>query len=113
MKRMRAPAHPLWRAERDAAGQWVVRDATGQDPLRSADPLVRLEAVHLAAAAPQLRAALTWLVQDFHQLELTALHLRHRVRLNFAEVALVDAKPPLREWLLLTRSKQSEFDLAA
>ncbi len=107
------PGHGTWRAERDEAGQWTVRDRWGEQPLRSADPLVRIQAVHLAAAAPQLEAALKWLVEDFHNLELSPMHLRHRVRLNFAEVVLIETRAPLGEVLRLARQPQLELDLAA
>lgn len=113
MRRLVPPPHESWHADRDASGQWRVLDTRGQEPLRSTDPLVRIEAVHLAASAPQLAAALRWLVDDFHQLELRSVHLAHRVRLNFAEVVLIEARPQLEEWLRLHRSQQSELDLAA
>jgi hypothetical protein len=113
MKRMRPPAHERWRAIRTGAGQWHLVDLAGRDPLRSEDPAARLEAVHLAAAAPQLQAALAWLIQDFHQLELRPMHLRHRVRLNYAEVALIESRPPLEEWLRQLAVSQRELDLAA
>ena len=113
MKRMLPPPHTEWRPLRDANGQWCIVDGRGRDPLRSSDPLIRIEAVHLAAAAPQLRAALEWLVQDMHSLELRPLHLRHRTRLNYAEVTLIESKPPLAEWLRLLQDQQLEVDLAA
>ena len=110
---MVTPAYASWRADRNEAGQWIVTDGQGSQPLRSADPLVRTQAVHLAAAAPQLKAALEWLVEDLHNLELRPMHLRHRVRLNFAEVVLIESRAPLEEVLRLTRTSQLELDLAA
>lgn len=107
------PAHEVWRAERDEAGQWVVLDGDGRSPLRSPDPLVRMQAVHLAAAAPQLAAALEWLIEDLRNLELRPMHVRHRVRLNFAEVVLIESRAPLEEVLRLSRLSQMELDLAA
>ena len=110
---MAPPGYDAWRAERNGAGQWIVTDGQGRQPLRSSDPLVRTQAVHLAASAPQLRAALEWLVEDLHNLELRPMHLRHRVRLNFAEVVLIESRAPLEEVLRLARQQQLELDLAA
>lgn len=107
------PAHDHWWAMRDAAGQWVVGDQDGKQPLRSADPLERVVAVHLAAAAPQLQAALKWLIEDLHNLELKPMHVRHRVRLNFAEVVLTESQPPVEEVVRLSRMSQMELDFAA
>lgn len=52
-----------WFAVRDSRGQWIVVDADGQQPLLSPDPSVRLFAVHLAAAAPALRAGAAEMVR--------------------------------------------------
>lgn len=47
-----------WFAARDTNGQWVVVNVLGEQVLRSPDPRIRLEAVHLAASAPLLRSLL-------------------------------------------------------
>lgn len=88
-------------------------DGQGRQPLRSSDPLTRIQAVHLAAAAPQMQAALKWLIEDLHNLELRPMHLRHRVRLNFAEVVLIESRAPWEEVARLARLSQMELDLAA
>ena len=113
MKRLVPPDHLAWRARRDGAGQWTVVDESGTDPLRSPEPLTRIDAIHLAAAAPQLQAAVKWLLEDLHNLELRPMHLRHRVRMAFAEVALIESRAPLEEVLRLERIRQLELDLAA
>lgn len=88
-------------------------DDSGDQPIWSADPLVRIRAVHLAAAAPRLQAALKWLIEDLHNLELKPMHIRHRVRLNFAEVVLIESRAPWEEALRLEGIRQLELDLAA
>lgn len=47
-----------WFPARDTNGQWVVVNGRGEQVLRSPDPRIRLEAVHLAASAPLLRSLL-------------------------------------------------------
>jgi hypothetical protein len=69
MKRQRPPAHEDWRAVRDRRGSWTIVDATGSNPLLSPDPLRRLIAVHVAAQAPRLQAAVAWLLHDLHAQE--------------------------------------------
>src|SRR5436190_23326498 len=113
MKRMLPPPHEQWHPVRDQSGMWKVVDGLGKDPPRTPDPLARLTAVHLAAAAPTLQSALAWLVQDMHSVEINLGHIRHRVRLNYAEVALIESKPPLSDWLRLNTVRQQDLDLAA
>lgn len=48
-----------WTAARDRRGLWVVTTRHGESALQHPDPMVRMHAVHLAAAAPILREALT------------------------------------------------------
>ncbi|HKQ59276.1 MAG TPA: hypothetical protein VJY35_15545 [Candidatus Eisenbacteria bacterium] len=111
---MSPPAHEVWRAQRNTVGQWIVTDETGSQPLSSSDPLVRIQAVHLAAAAPQLAAALKWLIEDLHRMEVAyTSHIRHRVRLNYAEVVLIESRAPTEDVLRLSRTVQLELDLAA
>lgn len=45
-----------WYPVRDGTGRWIVVDAAGRQPLLDPDPVARMYAVHLAAAAPGLRA---------------------------------------------------------
>lgn len=54
-----------WKAARDERGRWVVTSSSGERVLQHADPLVRLQAVHLAAAAPRLREVLVAVTTRF------------------------------------------------
>lgn len=54
-----------WYAVRDSRGLWIVVDSSGRQPLLDPDPIARMYAVHLAAAAPGLRAGGAELVRRY------------------------------------------------
>lgn len=111
MKRMQPPPFNDWRAVRDPRGQWTLMDATGSNPLRSPDPVTRLYAVHQAAAAPRQGAALLWLLQDLWMND-QSFHLRHRVRMSFAEGALTAGRPLMADLARALRAPATELDLS-
>ncbi len=107
MKRQRPPAHEEWRAVRNPRGQWTIVDATGSSPFQSPDPLRRYTAVRIGAQAPRLQVAVAWLLQDLHAQELERPHIRHRVRMQFAEVVLIDSRPEFGELMALLRGPRA------
>lgn len=92
-RRALKPVTPRWRAVQNALGLWVVVDEHGREPLRCADPLERMRAVYLAAAAPGMHDALAEMVRRLTYLELPYKADARRVAV--ARDELVASRAPL------------------
>lgn len=104
-RRLSAPlwaAHDEWFARRDPFGQWRIVNHEGGDPLRDPDPVRRLRAVHLAAAAPRLLAMLEATASRLSRLaEDHQLDRRTRTLAREGLIAVGESRPSLEELLSL------------
>ena len=108
------PVEP-WRAVRDGAGQWVVVNTKDEQPLHSEDPLERIQAVHLAAAAPQLVDVLQQVIHRMETLVERSWQWKVDEKLLLESWGVVIlSKPPYEEVLAIERSgRQPELDFGA
>lgn len=110
--RRRPPITEVWTATRNAAGVWVILDQNGEEPLRAVDPVRRLEAVHLAAKAPELRAALAELTKYLRMRD-DGYGFAEKLSM-FAISVLFECKPLYSEVMRAAESgAQTEIDLEA
>lgn len=102
-----------WFAARDTNGQWVVVNGRGEQILRSSDPRIRLEAVHLAATSPLLRALLHAVTRRFESYLLDHGYAYSRdARLVAEAMMIVGATlPPLDLYVAALSSTQHELRL--
>lgn len=103
--------HERWQARKDARGQWQVVNAFGEPLFSTADPLERIEAVFLAAQAPDLRHALRQMTERFTRF-VVEHSMQHRVDQRYAMLAfavLADTRPPFTEVEALRRRPTLEL----
>lgn len=102
-----------WFPARDTNGQWVVVNGRGEQVLRSADPRVRLEAVHLAASAPLLRVLLDAVARRFESYLQDHGYAYSRDARLAAEAMLIvgHSVPPMDLYLSALSSTQHELHL--
>lgn len=112
-RRRSRPLVARWYAVRDGRGQWAVVNDRGQQPLRDPDPSARLDAVTLAAAAPELRAMLQRVLGRFEALVPGSWQSRVDRRLaQEAHGVLVATRPLTGDLTRAARSgPQLELDL--
>jgi hypothetical protein len=104
-------AHERWQARKDARGQWQVVDSSGEPLFSTADPLERIEAVVLAAQAPDLRHALRQMTERYTRF-VVEHSMQHRVDQRYAMLAfavLADTRPPFQEVAALRRRPTLEL----
>jgi hypothetical protein len=99
-----------WRAARDERGLWVVQSSHGERVLQHPDPLVRMQAVHLAASAPLLRHLLEVVTKRLHVTLEThcSYYSRDAQLVREVWIAIADTRPRFEEVL---RMKQGEGQL--
>ncbi|MCC6652741.1 MAG: hypothetical protein IT348_16435 [Candidatus Eisenbacteria bacterium] len=105
-----------WRAARDARGQWVVATCHGERVLQHPDPMVRMQAVHLAAQAPLLRHLLELVTKRLHvTLESHCSYYSRDARLvSEVWIAIADTRPRFEEVLRMKKGDgQLELPLDA
>jgi hypothetical protein len=114
-RRLARPGPALWIPTRDRRGQWQIVDVHGNDPLRSEDPAVRIQAIHLAAAAPELRSVLAEVTRRMEAIVpvYSGQRLKDGRLLQLAWGTLALTSAPLGEYLKIERGQQLELDLAA
>lgn len=101
---------PQWRATMNGTGAWVIVNREGDQPLRDPDPVVRIQNIHLAAAAPTLREALELLVRRFERLNVTARRDVQLLQLSWGAIILT--RPELADVMrVLPRRAQQELEL--
>lgn len=115
MARANGTPSTRWAARRDGLGSWQVVREDDTEPLRATDPLDRLTNVFLAAAAPDLAAALN---EAVHRLETligaTGMANLDRKLIARCHGALVCSRPPIEHILGALdqrRAAQGELDL--
>lgn len=101
-----------WRAVRDERGQWVVASCHGERVLQHADPMVRLHAVHLAAAAPILRHLLERVTDRLHVTLEThgSYYSRDAQLVSEVRIALGDCRPRYED-ILRTQHEGGQLEL--
>lgn len=100
IKRRRGYPRPGgWTATRDGAGCLTLRGSQGDEPLRSPDPVARLDAFYLAAAAPDLRWELERVLRRLESLVDSYSGKEHADRrlIQAAWGAVMGSRPPLAE----------------
>jgi len=106
--------HEHWTARRDPRGQWRVVNPEGTEPLRDADPIRRLRAAYLVAAAPLIFAVLEASAGRLGRLAMEGrLDERDRVLAQEAMLALTVAHPPIEEVIHALQVPQLELPLEA
>lgn len=104
------PEHEEWLARRDAYGMWRVVNLSGEQPLVNVDTLERMKAVHLAAAAPAMRAMLEACAGRLRRL-CVDYHLGRETDglANEALILLAATKPPHLELTRVEEARQLEL----
>ena len=99
-----------WKAARDLAGLWHVVNGRGERILQHPDPLVRLQAVHLAASAPLLRELLRVCARRIVALNETVGIARDLTMAREAMIVIGESRPNIREVIELQR-REGQLEL--
>jgi hypothetical protein len=102
----------LWTVRRDGAGRLVIVNASGQHVLRESDPIIRLQAFYLAAAAPALHDVLERMAARFARFHEQLPDRRDAGLLMEAHAAIGDSLVPMEEVKRAGRNRpQLEIEL--